>query len=77
MERITKAHLDRVVTLLNRLVPGEDYSIGYAYGGVKLESHQESWDVSPRLSKGELYQWMQAYRQGIEVAQDHNRKLSA
>lgn len=42
MERITKEHLNRLVDLLNRLVPGQDYSIGYAYGGAKLESHGES-----------------------------------
>ena len=32
MERITKGHLDRLVDLLNKLVPGKNYSVGYAYG---------------------------------------------
>jgi len=46
------------------------YYIGGAYGGYRLERMAESGgasDISPRLSKRELADWINAYIDGIEV----------
>ena len=63
--RVTQADLERMCGVLNRSAAGRDYSIGYAYGQPRLESHAGSRDVSPRLSKPELYQWLHAFFDGI------------
>lgn len=51
-----------------------NYKIGGAYGGYRLERMSltpgctgES-DISPRLSKAALYEWMQAFRSGLRAA---------
>lgn len=66
--RISRQHLDAVVDRLNRELPGHDYSIGVAYGSPRLERNGGSVNVSPRLPKGRLYEWMHAYCDGIEAA---------
>ena len=66
--RITRKDLDRLCELLNKMMPEADFSIGGAYGGWRLERNHESVDVSPRLSKPELYQWMHAFLDGFEFA---------
>lgn len=46
------------------------YCIGGAYGGFRLERMAQGGgvsDVSPRLSKAALYEWINAYIDGIEV----------
>jgi hypothetical protein len=51
--RITKAHLERQVGILNRITGG-GYLLGWAYGGVRLEGDNGSRDISPRGSKREV-----------------------
>ena len=65
--RISRQHLDSMVDRLNREVPGQDYSIGVAYGSPRLERNGGSVNVSPRLPKGQLYVWMHAFLDGIEA----------
>jgi len=46
------------------------YYIGGAYGGYRLERMAKGGgasDISPRLSKPALYDWLNAYIDGIEV----------
>lgn len=46
------------------------YYIGGAYGGYRLERMSEGGgasDISPRLSKPALYDWINAYIDGIEI----------
>lgn len=54
-----------------RLVPNAGtYYIGGAYGGFRLERMARGGgasDISPRLSKRELADWINAYIDGIEV----------
>ena len=54
-----------------RLVPNAGtYYIGGAYGGFRLERMSEGGgasDISPRLSKRELADWINAYIDGIEI----------
>ena len=54
MTRITKDNLNYYLERLNKLTNG-NFNIGYAYGGVKLESNEGSIDISQRLTKRELY----------------------
>jgi hypothetical protein len=44
------------------------YTIEYAYGRPRLMRAHGSVDVSPRLSTGELAQWMRAFVAGIDAA---------
>ena len=64
--RTTDKQLYELAALINRATDGRyKVSIDHAYGGVRLESHGGSRDVSPRLTKGELRQWMQAFLDGL------------
>jgi hypothetical protein len=67
-QRTTDKELDRLASQLNEVLPGNDYSIGHAYGGVRLESKGGSRDVSPRLTKGELAMWIHAFLGGAYAA---------
>jgi hypothetical protein len=53
-----------------RLVTNTDvHFIGGAYGGYRLECMCKGGgarDISPRLSKGQLAEWLDAYIDGIE-----------
>jgi len=52
--RIKKSDLESQVRLLND-VTGDDYSLGWAYGGVRVHRANESIDVTWRGSKREVY----------------------
>lgn len=70
-ERISISRLRHLVEILNReTLNMMDYSIEYNEGGVRLVRNRESIDVSPRLGKSALYEWIHAYRQGIEVGKE-------
>lgn len=70
-EQITMDRLRNLVDILNKETHGlMDYSLESHYGGVRLVRKNESVDVSPRLGKTELYEWIHAYRQGIAVSQE-------
>lgn len=64
---ITKRDLERLLTVLNYRTEG-GFSIGYAYGRPRLFRAGESVEVSPRLPRGQLADWMRAYIAGIEWA---------
>ena len=65
--RTTDKQLYELAALINRATDGR-YKVSishHAYGGVRLESHDGSADLSPRMTKGELRQWMQAFLDGL------------
>lgn len=69
MARTTSKELEEFVEFLNKETGNlYDFSIGYAYGGARLERKGGSVDVSPRLSKGELREWMSAFAAGLDYA---------
>jgi len=51
--RVTKEILDRQIEWLNTLTGGT-YSLGYAYGGLRLEAEAGGRDVSPRGTKRQI-----------------------
>lgn len=70
-DKITKARLDHLVEILIQETNGTiDYSLDSAYGGYRLVCNHESQDVSPRMGKTELYHWIHAYRQGIQIGKE-------
>ena len=75
MKRITNKQLEQLVTIINNRLPGGDYSISYM-GGVRLVSHNESTDVSPRLTAGQLYLWLHAFIDGIDAQVESAREES-
>lgn len=46
-------------------LPTGYHEISYAYGRVRLVANGGSKDVSPRLSKPDLEEWLRAYLGGI------------
>ena len=69
-EKITMDQLRNLVALLNRETDQQyDYDLDSGYGGYRLVSHGQSRDVSPRMGKTELYYWIHAFRDGIQVGQ--------
>jgi hypothetical protein len=71
MERITQAHLDRQLALINKLLPNNKYEFEYAYNGVKLTMNEGKVDClnTGFTTKRDLYNCMFAYRQGVQHAQ--------
>lgn len=67
-ERINLKRLQNLVDILKRETRNSiDYELDGAYNGYRLVRNNGSHDVSPRLSKGALYEWIHAYRQGVEI----------
>jgi len=72
--RTTKRNLQGLVNLLNART-GDSYILGYAHGQYRLERKSKvgTIDISPRLSTGELYRWIQALLIGMEIAWRNGR----
>jgi hypothetical protein len=68
MRRVTRADLQEKVGVLNRILPGHDYEVTWAYGQPRLYRDGGSVEVSPRLATGALSDWMSAYIAGIHAA---------
>ena len=69
MARTTDQQLEELCDQLNKGTSQRyDFSIGHAYGGVRLERNAGSVDVSPRLTKGELHEWLLAFIAGLDYA---------
>ena len=65
--RILKSDLDDALSALDRTTGyTRDYSYDKAYGGYRLVREGGSRDISPRLSKQAMYDWVWAYIYGIE-----------
>ena len=71
-KRIVKSDVDSVLHTLHMLTNNADFSYDIAYGKYKLVTASGSVEVSPRLSKREIYDWMNAYIKGIT---DYNRVM--
>ena len=70
MKRILKSDLNNALTALQRATNHtQDFEYDKAYGGYKLVREHGAWEVSPRLSKREMYTWMSAYIDGIADGQ--------
>ena len=70
MKRILKSDLDNALAVLQRATNHtQDFAYDKSYGGYKLVREHGAWEVSPRLSKREMYTWMSAYIDGIEDGQ--------
>ena len=69
-KRILKSDLDNALTVLQRATNHtQDFEYDKAYGGYKLVREHGAWEISPRLSKREMYLWMPAYIDGIQDGQ--------
>jgi hypothetical protein len=73
VNRTTAADLDELARIINRALgltdrPDDAYDVEYAYGRPRLYRAGGSREVSPRLSTGELAEWMRAYIDGIDAA---------
>jgi len=67
---ILKSDLDNVMAVLQRATNNtQDFAYDKAYGGYKLVRENGAWEISPRLSKREMYMWMSAYIGGIQDGQ--------
>ena len=62
-----QVQLDKLTDHLNKITNNEyDFQIEYVNGQPRLTRKAQSVDVSPRLSKSELFQWMHAFLDGME-----------
>jgi hypothetical protein len=68
--RILKADLDNALAVLQTSTNNtQDFAYDHAYGGYRLVRENGAWEISPRLSKPEMYMWMCAYINGIQDGQ--------
>jgi len=74
---VTNEELENYARLLSKST-GIEYCVDHAYGKVRLMTADGGRDVSPRLSKGELIFWMDAFRTGIQEYTDRRyaRKIT-
>lgn len=67
--RINKADLDQMLEVLRNATDHKvDFSYDKAYGGYRLVRDRGSIEISPRLSKPEMYRWMGAYVSGVTLS---------
>lgn len=69
MNRVTKADLDQLVTIIESRTGDDGYSIVYAYGRPRLyhETGTRVVEVSPRLSAREMSLWLDGFIEGIDA----------
>jgi len=68
--RILKSDLDNAMAVLQRTTNNtQDFTYDKANSGYRLVRENGAWEVSPRLSKREMYMWMCAYINGIQDGQ--------
>lgn len=84
MPRITERDLDGVCETIRKETGDATYSIGYTDGVPRLYRDNEAREVSPRLPKPALYDWLWAYLDGIREGYNiayieylHNGRVSA
>ena len=66
--KILKSDLDNALSVLRKATSiKSEYGYDKAYGGYKLVSKGGAREISPRLSKRAMYDWMWAYIEGIKV----------
>jgi len=69
---ITKRDLESLVDDLKRITGDDNFKLDWAYGGVRLvkvvNKYGVETDISPRLSKRGLYEWIYAFKKGIIYA---------
>ena len=71
MTRTTKHELQLLVDMINRRLGLNDdqaFTLGYAYGGVRVERARGSVDVSPRGTKAETASYLHAFLDGVDHA---------
>jgi len=67
VERILNKDLTDALSALNKATNNtQDYIYDKANGGWKLVRDEGAWEVSSRLNKREMYDWMWAYIYGIQ-----------
>ncbi len=69
MARITEEAFRQQLEAIVKATGDKSYSIEYEYGKVRLYRCNKSKNISPLLSKSELYEWNWAYLQGIGARQ--------
>jgi hypothetical protein len=76
MSRINQRDLEKLCEHLNTLTDNKpEFLIEYAYGRPRLVSYCDKEkgtikDVSPRLPKPQLYDWLHAYIDGIGLGHE-------
>ena len=65
---VRKKDLDDALDALQRASNnGRDYAYDHANGGYRLVSANGAVEISPRLPKREMYNWVWAYVEGIHA----------
>jgi hypothetical protein len=67
MERVTKQMLNRQVSMINENAGKPIVSLGWAYGGVRLESADGGKNLSCRGTKQEIYWQLVAFAEGFDL----------
>ena len=49
---------------------GLDLTVGWAYGRPRVYANQQSVEVSPRLPKPQLQEWLWAFEKGWQAAKE-------
>ena len=68
--RRTRADIQQILDILNKAQNVETFTIGRAYGRMRIHCRNESKDVSPRLPAGQLYEWASAFLDGFGFARE-------
>jgi len=71
---ISKSMLEKQVAYLNKIIPGKNYDLEFAYNGVKLTNSTGSCSVLPTgyTTKMKLFHAIDCMIVGVKEAQDVN-----
>ena len=78
--RTTREELDGLARIINATLASagtvfesvpQDFFIEYSYGQPRLVRAGGSVDISPRLTTGQMKDWLQAFHLGIVVGMHH------
>ena len=72
---MTKAMLERSISVLQAHQPWADYSIGWAYGQPRLEAKNGSVDISPRGTKRQVNEYIWMMIRALQMAEAHERDV--
>jgi hypothetical protein len=64
-ERINDRMIHRKIERMQK--QGMDVALDGAYGRWRIVNRQENYNLSPRVSNREIYEWLDAYEKGFDA----------
>jgi hypothetical protein len=69
MTKTTDAELEKIIKIINSNIPDEWDQLGLrgAYGSTGISTHEDSYDVSGLMTKGEVKNFLRGFQAGMSL----------